>query len=492
MKLWQKLTLVLVPLVLVVSLPLLLRRDAEVVPGAEVLRLNIITPHNQAIQREFGESFVTWYQEEFGEDVYINWLVPGGASEIRRVLDSGFDAAESDGREGIGIDVLFGGGEYDFSSQAKLGRFEKLALFESHSDFFTGEKPVIPAAFSGETYYGPSKDWVGVALSSFGIIYNKDGLKRLGLSAPNRWEDLADPRYFGEIALADPTKSGSVAKMFEMIVQEAIGEELASGRAEKDALEYGWDRGLRRIQRIAANARYFTDSSAKIPHDVAQGNAVAGMCIDFYGRTFEEEKRRSDGSSRVEFVTPVGGTSVSVDPVAVLKGAPHPVLAQRFAEFLLTEPAQMLWARKAGTEGGPRLRSLRRLPIRRDLHEGPQRDEMVDGEMRPYDLAESFEYRGDWTGHLFAPLRTIVRVMGIDSHLELTEAWAAMADRGEVEGTAFSRLEAENGWPSVRYQAASGRIREVLKSKDAVAAVQMQRELGEFFRKNYRTSEQLK
>ena len=112
--------------------------------------------------------------------------------------------------------------------------------------------------------------------------------------------------------------------------------------------------------------------------------------------------------------------------------------------------------------------------------------------MRPYDLAESFEYRGDWTGHLFAPLRTIVRVMGIDSHLELTEAWAAMANRGEVEGTAFSRLEAENGWPSVRYQAASGRIREFLKSKDAVAAVQMQRELGEFFRKNYRTSEQLK
>ena len=55
-----------------------------------ILRLDVITPHNETIQREFGEAFVAWYQEKTGEEVYVNWLYPGGTSEIKRVLDSGF------------------------------------------------------------------------------------------------------------------------------------------------------------------------------------------------------------------------------------------------------------------------------------------------------------------------------------------------------------------------------------------------------------------
>ena len=86
MKLWQKLASVLVPLGVVVALPLALRRDVEAVPGAEVLRLDVITPHNQTIQREFGEAFVAWYAATYGKEVYVNWLVPGGTSEIKRCL----------------------------------------------------------------------------------------------------------------------------------------------------------------------------------------------------------------------------------------------------------------------------------------------------------------------------------------------------------------------------------------------------------------------
>ena len=316
MKLWKKLSLVLVPLAVVVALPLVLRRDVDVIPGAGVLRLEVITPHNETIQREFGEAFVDWYQKKHGQEVYVNWLVPGGTSEIKRVLDSGFAAAEEGGREGVGIDVFFGGGEYDFSAQAKLGRFVELDIFKTHPELFEGEFPPIPATMSGEKYYGGDRDWLGVVLSSFGIVYNVDGVERLGLEPPTKWEDLTDPRYHSSVALADPTKSGSVAKIFEMIIQEAIGEEIAAGLAEEEAIVAGWDRGINRVRKIAANSRYFTDASAKIPHDVAQGNAVAGMCIDFYGRTFEEEKQKADGSSRVKFVVPEGGTSISVDPVS--------------------------------------------------------------------------------------------------------------------------------------------------------------------------------
>lgn len=493
---WQKILAVVVPLGVVVALPLVLRKDGEVVPAEGVLRLEVITPHNETIQREFGEAFTEWYWEKEGREVYVNWLVPGGTSEIKRVLDSGYAAAEAGGREGVGIDVFFGGGEYDFSAQAKQGRFVKLSLFEKRPELFLGEAPPIPAVNSGEKYYSPDQDWIGVCLSSFGILYNLDGLNRLGLEAPEKWEDLTDPRYFGGIALADPTKSGSVAKMFEMIIQEAIAELIDEGMEEEEAISEGWNLGLNRVKTIAANSRYFTDGSAKIPHDVAQGNAVAGMCIDFYGRTFEEEKKKGD-RTRVRFVVPKGGTSISVDPVAVLKGAPHPELAQDFVEFLFTERAQMLWNARKGTEYGPKYRHLRRLPVRRDLYDAKNLAVMTDAEVLPYEMAKEFEYRGDWTGRLFTPLRMIVRAMCIDSHVELKEAWKVYGQsvvreedflteiafwslrEGEVDGRPVE-------WPSVTYEVTGSRIRDTIKSGDKVAVVRMQRELGEFFRGNYR------
>jgi len=360
---WKKYLGVLLPLALVVAAPLVLRdrEAAGAAPGN--LRLEIITPHNELIRREFGEAFANWYQEEEGESVYINWRSPGGTSEIKRVLDTAFDAAKEQGREGIGLDLFFGGGVYDFGKQAKLKRFEKLPEEVFQYD--------IPSTLSGEIFYDSKKTWVGVCLSSFGICYNLDSLARRGLSPPRRWKDLGEPGYQKGIALADPTKSGSVAKIFEMIIQEQIHETIADGETP-ETIAQGWVKGLNLIQRITANARYFTDASSKIPHDVAQGNAVAGMCIDFYGRNYNESLKGENGRSRLEFITPIGGSSISVDPIAILKGAPHEELARDFVRFLFTERGQMLWNARPGSELGPRQRALRRLPIRRDLYREPE------------------------------------------------------------------------------------------------------------------------
>jgi iron(III) transport system substrate-binding protein len=262
------------------------------------------------------------------------------------------------------------------------------------------------------------------------------------------------------------------------------------GVAEEDreaAVARGWEKGLRLIQRIGANARYFTDSSSKIPHDVAQGNAAAGMCIDFYGRTFNERLKKEDGTSRLEFLTPLGGSSISVDPVAVLRGAPHPELAQGFVEFLLTKEAQMIWNSEVGTAMGPKYRALRRLPIRRDLYQGETLEMMMDKDAAPYVAAAEFTYDGSLTGHLFTPLRTIVRVMCIDSGEELKEAWAALIEADfPPEATAkFSEVNA------VAYDKAGGEIRSALKSADKVEAARLVNRLGREFRSNYKEARRL-
>ncbi len=487
---WFRILMVVIPLVVVVVLPIALRKGNDARPSEDVLRLDIVTPHNESIQREFSEAFNRYYQEKTGREVYINWLMPGGTSEIRRVLDTKFKTAEKNGREGVGIDLFFGGGPYDFTQQAKDGRFAKLRLFETQPELFSGEVPIIPQSLGGEPYYSEGHDWIGACLSSFGIMYNRDGIARLGVPEPKSWADLTDPRYFGTLALADPTKSGSVAKIFEMMIQEAIQEQIALGMTEEAAVRQGWYEGVNRIRMIAANGRYFADSSGKVPRDVTSGNAVAGMCIDYYGRTFEDTVRGEDGESRVRFVVPVGGTSVSVDPVAVLRGAPHGELAQDFVEFLISTEGQQLWAYVKGSEGGPRYRNLRRLPVRRDFYTPENEERMVDGNVKPYELAQSFQYEGCWTEKYFTPLRVLVRVMCINLHEELKTAW--LAQKGNEKGvqetgsSALFELGPENDWPSASYDAVGEFIRPTLKSEDAVEKVRMQRELEQFFREEYK------
>ncbi|NNC89933.1 MAG: extracellular solute-binding protein [Akkermansiaceae bacterium] len=482
---WRKYAAILVPMTVVVAAPLVLREEGDTGAAGADVRLEVISPHNETIRREFGEAFAAWWKEKSGERVYVNWRTPGGTSEIKRVLDSAYEAAAAGGRDGIGIDLFFGGGEYDFSKQASLGRFEKLRVFESRKELF--ESGVIPATMSGERYYDPEHTWVGVCLSSFGICYNTDLVNARGLVPPSRWEDLGTPEYYRGIALADPTKSGSVAKAFEMLVQEQMQAVAKTGAGRDDVMEAGWKAGLNLIQRIGANARYFTDSASKIPHDVAQGNAVAGMCIDFYGRSFNESLKEEDGTSRLEFITPVGGSSISVDPVAVLRGAPHPELAQEFVEFLLTKRGQMIWNARVGADPGPHHRALRRLPIRRDLYEGETLAMMVDRDAMPYEAAGEFVYDGALTGHLFTALRTIVRVMCIDSHHELKAGWEALIEAGfpEKATSTFFHVGA------VSYERTGTVIREALKSEDKVAAARLLNQLGRTFRANYREAARL-
>jgi ABC-type Fe3+ transport system substrate-binding protein len=213
---------------------------------------------------------------------------------------------------------------------------------------------------------------------------------------PEQWDDLADPAWFGTLGLADPTKSGSIAKAFETIVQVecrkavvAAGFGALAGEYEariaaarlpagemppgvpaeyQQAVAAGWEAGLRLIQRLAANARYFTDSASKVVLDVGAGNAAAGLCIDFYGR-FEADVSnggRPDGA--MAYATPRGGSAVSADPISLLRGAPHRETARRFIEFVLGEEGQKLWCYRVGTPGGPQKYALQRFPIRRDFY----------------------------------------------------------------------------------------------------------------------------
>ena len=216
-------------------------------------------------------------------------------------------------------------------------------------------------------------------------------------------------------------------------------------QAYQDALEAGWADGIRLIQLIGANARYFTDSANKVPLDVGAGNAAAGLCIDFYGRYEAEVSNGGRPDGAMVYATPVGESGVSADPVMMLRGAPHKQLAQRLCEYVLSEEGQRLLCYRAGEPGGPVQYNLQRLPIRRDFYPDPDHPAIqaaferhrphTTGDLsRPdldaYALARAFSYRPRWTAAHFSFIRDFTRAMCIDSGAELRDAWRAIIAAG--------------------------------------------------------------
>jgi ABC-type Fe3+ transport system substrate-binding protein len=530
--------LIIFALIAVVALPFLLRpKKADREKAEEALV--IITPHNEALRHEFGVGFRDWYKKNTGKSVAVDWRVIGGTSEIARFLEGEYTAAfelywtkklgrmwssdvqsgfqnprlpadaRSDVKEareafmkseiGCGIDVFFGGGPYDFIKQAQAGRIVESTIMKRHPEWFQAD--VIPFEFAGEQYWDRQGRWIGTVLSSYGVLANLDALKRLGVEPPTQWDDLKNPRLLGEVALADPTKSGSAAKAFENVIQQQMQkrwvalnaenpatDEIASKLIESRAVSEGWLAGMRLMQLIGANARYFTDTSQKPPIDVAQGNSAAGMCIDFYGRQQEEAVTRRDGPGRLAYFSPKGGTVSSVDPIAVLRGAKNRAVAEAFIEFVLSMEGQRLWNLKPGVPGGPERFALRRLPVRRDFYRKEELKALrSDPEEEPFAVREQLVYRAGWTGNLFREMSFAIRVMCLDTHQELSSAWREII----AAGMPADALEALQDLSAVDYAAANGRIRAAINSKNKADEIRLAKELGETFRTQYRRAEEL-
>jgi ABC-type Fe3+ transport system substrate-binding protein len=476
----------------VIAAPILLRQDSELAAAGDGQdRLVIITPHNETIRAEFGEAFARHWKKTTGRTLNIDWRIPGGTSDIRRVLDSAFTAADEMGSPGIGIDLFFGGGEPDFKLQAEKGRFVELDVFSVRPEWFQPE--VIPARFTGELYYDEHRRWVGVCLAQMGICYNVNSVKRLGVAVPERWSDLGDPAYAGYIALADPTKSGSVGRAFEMMIQEQMQAVIRDKGDSPESREEGWRNALNLLQRLAANARYFTDSAPKVPHDVAQGSAAAGTCIDFYGRTYEDKLKKADGTSRLRWTAPAGGTSTSVDPIAVFRGAPRGDIAQEFVIYCLSREGQLLWNAKVGVPGGPSDASPRRLPVRRDLYTTENLSLFIDANALPYERSGGFEYQRELTGVAFSALSQLFRAMGIDPHAEMKEGWQAMRE-ATGPGVALEDSAAGKVFFDVShlsYRQLMGELVPLVAKKDPLATQREMSRLSAIFRTNYEKAAKL-
>lgn len=521
-----------IPMILLLAVPLLLRPHETLKPsGTSTEKLVIITPHTEPIKYEFTVAFRRFYRERYGTDIEIDWRNVGGTADIVRHVNDRYEAAfrryyEAAGGNwnrlaaesfrdarldaapdtsggavrqrftqsevGIGIDLFFGGGVFDHARFAAMGYGVDAGIRERRPEYFVEE--IIPARFAGEQIYDPQGRFYGVCLSTFGIAKNLQRIGELGDAVPplKTWQDLTHPGFFQQIAIADPTKSGSINKCFEMILQQAIAEQVAATPTCPDAVETGWSEGFLRIKLLAANSRYATDSASSLVRDISAGQAAAGMCIDFYGLSEEEWTNALAEEPRIRYLMPENGTAVAADPIQLLRGAPNRRAAVAFIEFSLSREGQKLWMLKPGTPGGPRKYALRRPPVRRDLyHDETLREYRSDPDYNPYLQIGTFVYRAEWTGRYFNLIRVLIKTLALDPMDELQAAWRAIVANGgpERNPAAMAALAAM----PFSYERASEAARKLYPSESVSLAdtVATRRAWTEFAVKQYREARRL-
>jgi spermidine/putrescine-binding protein len=163
----------------------------------------------------------------------------------------------------------------------------------------------------------------------------------------------------------------------------------------------------------------------------------------------------------VTFVLPQDFTAVNPDGLAILKGAPNLVAAQRFVDFVLSEDGQKLWFLPRGHPEGPKEHSIERMSVRPDFYTRYRGISNI--EFSPFDLRHGFRYNAQLSRERREVVAALVGALLVDTHTELQAAWRSvikrnipdsdLADLGRVPLTEAEALKLATGdWknPAVR------------------------------------------
>lgn len=219
----------------------------------------------------------------------------------------------------------------------------------------------------------PDDKAAGIGLVAGALAYNKAIFKDQGWGAPTSWNALADPRYAGHLLIPSITNSYGVYAL-------VMTAKLHGGSAEN--IEPGFDAFERQI---APNVLSFTPSPGKTSQ-LFQSNQV---WLAAWGST--RIKSLADTGFPVGIAYPEEGAVALVTAAGVVKGAPHPELAQAFIDYLLTPGVQKTLASAKGN--GPANKTVELSPdIAATVPYGERAQNLVK-----MDWATINQHRQQWT-----------------------------------------------------------------------------------------------
>ena len=175
----------------------------------------------------------------------------------------------------------------------------------------------------------PEGHWFGYSTRARMIFYNKELADPAGLA---RYEDLADPRWRGQICIRSSSNIYNLSLMASLIAHHGVAE------AER------WAEGV-----VANFARPPQGGDTDQLRAVAAGECAVGVANGYYFARLMLSDRPGDAAvvEKVAAVFPNQadrGTHVNVSGAGVLRNAPNRDNAIRFLEYLASDQAQRYFA----------------------------------------------------------------------------------------------------------------------------------------------------
>jgi ABC-type Fe3+ transport system substrate-binding protein len=175
----------------------------------------------------------------------------------------------------------------------------------------------IPATIGAFPIHDPDGHYFGFAISGYGFMWNKPYLQAHRLTPPREWTDLADPRYFGHLAISAPSRSGTTHLTIEVILQA-----------------YGWEKGWGLLLNAGGSMGTITERSFGVPEAVISGQYGIGIVVDFFGLS------AIASGNPVDFAYP-SLTSVVPANIGLIRGGPNAENGRAFIHYLLSEEGQL-------------------------------------------------------------------------------------------------------------------------------------------------------
>ena len=200
-------------------------------------------------------------------------------------------------------DIWFGGGVDSYISATDLGYLEQ---------YVSPEAEAINPAYSDADGY-----WTGLALVPAGFLVNNDVLAEKNLEVPKTWEDLADPKYKGEIIMASPAISGTQYAILNGTIQA-----------------YGEEKGWEVWKGINENVDFYAQGGGEPGPKCAAGEfGIAVLAMT--GGTFAMEAEYP-----VTAVYPEDMIPWTPAPIAIFKNSQNKDAAKVFVDYFLSKEGQ--------------------------------------------------------------------------------------------------------------------------------------------------------
>lgn len=162
----------------------------------------------------------------------------------------------------------------------------------------------------------PEGHYAAVRFIDVVIAYNTNLVKPE--DAPKSFKDLLDPKWKGQVAFSDPTKSGTSFVTVGALVQK-----------------YGW----KYFEDAQANAWQIGGGSSAAPKALEEGTAKVAVVVEH-----QYLSAKAKGAP-MAVVWPEEGPVIMESPYAILKGAKNPDAAKAVADYLFTPEAQAMFAK---------------------------------------------------------------------------------------------------------------------------------------------------